>query len=86
MFVSEGGPSVQTVTRSWLCAYFAFQVALIARFDNATKLQAFSVQPLPQVRNQCNGLLGKKLPQGEGRAATDLLHPGRLGVLRAVLS
>ena len=34
-----------SIVGAWLCAFFAFQVALIARVDDTAKLRAFSVQP-----------------------------------------
>ena len=36
--------SVEVVQGAWLCAYFAFQVALIAQVDDTAQLRSFSVQ------------------------------------------
>ena len=36
--------SAEAVQGAWLCAYFAFQVSLIARVDDTAKLRSFSVQ------------------------------------------
>ena len=35
-----------TIVGAWLCAYFAFQLNLIARVDDTAKLRSFSIQPL----------------------------------------
>ena len=43
--IGQLGSSGDDIVGTWLCVYFAFQVALIARVDDTAKLRAFSVQP-----------------------------------------